>query len=80
MRTPTEILSYRFKYHGTWRHVDNVTLEGDWDTIVGMEVRKDGKFSWKVKRYAMEKIESPLERVSPMQSQKQYSEWEAKHS
>jgi hypothetical protein len=72
MRTPLEILSYRFKYDGHWRHVDNVTFEGEWDTLVGFETRKDGKFSWKIKRFAMEKIQSPLEKIPPQMNQKHY--------
>jgi len=72
MRSPVEILSYRFKYAGEWRHVDNVTFEGEWDTLVGMEIRKRGRFSWQIKRYALEKMESPLEKVPPMCTQKQY--------
>lgn len=72
MRAPTEILSYKFKYSGEWRHVDNVTFEEDTQTVIGMEVRKTGRFSWKIKRYALEKIETPLERISAQQTQKQY--------
>lgn len=55
--------------------VDNVTFEDDWQTIVGIEIRKGGKFSWKVKRFAMEKIETPLERVPVMQNQTQLDRW-----
>lgn len=72
MRSPTQILSYRFRYSGEIRHVDCVTFEGDLDTLIGMEIRKSGKFSWKIKRYALEKIETPLERIPNMCSQKHY--------
>ena len=72
MRSDTEILSYRFKYSGDWRHVDNVTFEGDTQTVIGMEIRKRGRFSWKIKRYALEKIETPLERIPAQRTPKQY--------
>jgi hypothetical protein len=75
MRNPTAILSYRFRYAGEIRHVDNVTLEEDTQTIIGMEIRKRGRFSWKIKRYAMERIDGPLERIDPLQTQKQYDKW-----
>lgn len=71
MRAPTEILSYRFRYSGDVRHVDNVTFEDDTQTVIGMEIRKGGKFSWKIKRYALEKIEG-MERIPAQRTQKQY--------
>lgn len=76
MRSQTEILSYRFKYSGDWRHVDNVTFEDDTQTVIGMEIRKRGRFSWKIKRYALEKIETPLERIPIQRTQKQYENME----
>lgn len=49
-----EILSYRFKYDGKWRIVDNVTWEKE--HIIGFERRKNGRYSNKIKRYAISKI------------------------
>lgn len=65
--------SYKFRYHGVMRHVDNVTHENG--TIIGMEVRKAGKFSWQIKRYKLVDIEhGTLEEVSPMRTEAQYAQ------
>jgi len=45
-------IDMRFKYDGFWRHVSNVTFEPETSTLIGFEMRKDGKFSYKIKRYA----------------------------
>lgn len=50
MELPT--LKVRFKYSGVVRHVENVTVEPETQSIIGMEVRKGGKFSNKIKRYS----------------------------
>jgi len=46
----------RFKYDGNWRHVSNVTFEDETKTLIGFEMRKAGKFSYRIKRYSFEKI------------------------
>jgi hypothetical protein len=46
----------KFKYEGFWRRVSNVTFEWDTRTLIGFEMRKNGKFSYKIKRFSMEKI------------------------
>lgn len=48
--------SFRFKYDGASRIVDNVTIETDTGTIIGFELRRSGKFSHKIKRYKLDKI------------------------
>ena len=53
MELPT--LKARFKYSGIVRHVENITVEPETRSIIGMEVRKGGKFSNKIKRYSVEK-------------------------
>ncbi len=55
------VLSYRFKYDGLIRHVDNVAFQNS--CIKGYEMRKGGKFSFKTKSYRFDKIQSDLERV-----------------
>lgn len=44
----------KFTYDGISRYVSNVTFEGT--TLIGYEMRRGGKFSYKVKRYAFDKI------------------------
>ena len=51
----------RFKYAGFARYVENVTFEWDTKTLIGMERRKAGKFSNKIKRYSLEKVEGEME-------------------
>lgn len=74
MDKPKDILSYRFKYDGQWRHVDNVRFEENFQTLIGLEVRKSGKFRFKVKRYKFKRIESDLQKISPLQTKKHYVE------
>ena len=56
------VLSYRFVYNGVVRHVDNCQFQNS--CLAGFEVRRAGKFSFKTKRYALDKIESTLERIA----------------
>lgn len=61
----------KFKYDDSWRQVSNPTFEWDTKTIIGFEMRKGGKFSYKIKRYLMEKIHnfdviSPEKRKGPV--------------
>lgn len=51
-----KLFDIKFKYDGFWRHVSNVTFEPETQTLIGFEMRKSGKFSYKVKRYSYEKI------------------------
>jgi len=64
--------SLRFRYHGEVRHVDNVTHENG--TLIGMEIRKHGRFSWKIKRFRVDQIEGELEEVAPMRTEEQYAQ------
>jgi hypothetical protein len=50
------MVDLKFKYDGYWRHVSNVTFESNTKTLIGFEVRKNGKFVYRVKRYNWEKI------------------------
>jgi len=52
----------KFLYEGAWRHVSNITFEGT--TLIGFEMRKAGKFSYRVKRYSFDKI-SDINFVKP---------------
>jgi hypothetical protein len=54
----TKVVSVRFKYDGVVRHVDNIMLDDKNKQFVGFEVRKAGKFSQKIKRFDMTKMES----------------------
>lgn len=47
----------RFKYDGFWRQVSNVTFEKETRTVIGFEMRKNGKFSYKIKRYALDNMD-----------------------
>ena len=42
--------SIRFRYHEKWRQLDNITDEGN-GIVVGFEMRKDGQFSYAIKRF-----------------------------
>ena len=54
-------LKARFEYNGFVRHVENITLEPLTNTFIGMEVRKGGMFSNKIKRYSFIGTENTLE-------------------
>lgn len=56
--TPT--ISARFVYHGVVRHVDNLKLEHDYTTLIGMERRRSGKYSHHIKRYKTAQISDLL--------------------
>lgn len=56
-------MDIRFFYDGFWRQVSNFTHEGE--TFIGMEIRKAGKFSFKVKRYTIAKVEGEFTYVKP---------------
>lgn len=66
VNTPQETLTYRFRYDGVSRIVDNVEFEGDRQQFIGMEIRKAGKFSFRIKRFTLSKVEGGLERVEPI--------------
>lgn len=57
------MMDIRFKYGGYWRQVSNFTNEGE--TFIGMEIRKSGKFSFKIKRYTIAEVESEFIYVKP---------------
>jgi hypothetical protein len=54
----TQIVSAKFVYDGKSRIVDNIKWEfnANSNTLVGFELRKSGKFSYKIKRYDVDKI------------------------
>jgi len=62
---PNEIISCRFFYKGKPRVVDNVTYEKNTDTIVGFEMREQGRFSNQIKRFSINKIEGEIEFIDP---------------
>jgi hypothetical protein len=57
-----DIEGLEFIYNGTKRIVDNVTEEKDAfnnpKNIIGYEVSKDGRFSYKIKRYDVRKMKN----------------------
>ena len=55
----------RFNYSGKSRIVDNLSVEADTGTIVGFEMRSAGKFSYKIKRYSVDKIEGDFILIDP---------------
>jgi len=50
------MIDIRFLYDGFVRHVSNVTFEKETGTVIGFEMRKAGKFSYKIKRYDLSKV------------------------
>lgn len=62
----TKIISVRFKYDGVVRHVDNISLDDQHKQFVGFEVRKSGRFSNKIKRFDLTRVEGPLEFINPI--------------
>lgn len=51
-----ETIDIRFKYDNFWRQVSNVTFEKETRTVIGMEIRKSGKFSYRIKRYSLDNM------------------------
>jgi hypothetical protein len=49
-------LDLKFKYDNFWRQVSNVTFEPETRTVIGFEMRKSGKFSYRIKRYALDNM------------------------
>jgi hypothetical protein len=52
-----KVVSVKFVYDGQSRIVDNIDIEKS-GVIVGFEMRKSGKFSYKIKRYSTDKIKN----------------------
>lgn len=59
------IVSLKFNYHGVPRIVDNVRYEDHSNCIIGFEMRKSGKFSYKMKRYIASEIHGDVIRIVP---------------
>ncbi|MFI5405139.1 MAG: hypothetical protein ACHQ1D_01360 [Nitrososphaerales archaeon] len=57
------MMDIRFKYGGVMRQVSNFTNEGE--TFIGLEIRKAGKFSFKIKRYTIAEVEGEFRYVKP---------------
>ena len=66
VQNPQVPLCYRFTYDGVIRHVDNVTIDGEQQQLLGMEIRKAGKFSFRIKRYSLIKIDG-LQKIDPVE-------------
>jgi len=49
-------IDLRFKYDGFWRQVSNITFEKETKSIIGMEMRKNGKFSYRIKRFSLDNM------------------------
>lgn len=52
----SQIVSAKFDYNGKHRIVDNITVDEAQNVIMGFEMRTDGKFSYKVKKFTRDKI------------------------
>jgi len=57
-------IDMKFKYEGFWRQVSNITFEKETRTVIGFEMRKNGKFSYRIKRYSLDKMHE-MEFVKP---------------
>jgi hypothetical protein len=54
---PTDTpVAVRFRYHGASRIVDNIDFDGE-NIIVGFEMRRSGKFSYKIKKFKLNEID-----------------------
>jgi hypothetical protein len=58
-----QIKAVRFRYHGHLREVDNISEDNE--ILTGFEMRKDGKFSYGVKKYRKNEIEGEIVLVDP---------------
>lgn len=59
-----QTLDLKFKYAGFWRRVSNVTFEKETRTVIGFEMTKNGKFSYKIKRYSLDDM-TDIEFIKP---------------
>lgn len=57
LSNPQVPLVFRFKYDGVMRLVQG-ELDGAQQQIIGKEIRRSGKFSYKTKRFSLAKIEA----------------------
>lgn len=57
VNNPQVPMLFRFKYDGIMRLVQG-ELDGDQQQIIGKEIRRSGKFSYKTKRFSLAKIEA----------------------
>jgi hypothetical protein len=62
---PDEIVACRFVYNNKPRVVDNATFEKMTNTIIGFEMREQGRFSYNVKRFSLDKIDGDIEFIDP---------------
>lgn len=53
-----KVVSVRFKYDGASRIVDNIMFDDKNKQFVGLQIRKSGKFSYKIRRFDMAKMQS----------------------
>ena len=60
----SKVISVRFKYDGKSRIVDNIALDDKNKQFIGFELRKSGRFSNRIKRFDMLKLDSPLEFIT----------------
>lgn len=59
MTDMAKTLSAKFRYDGKVRHVIDITLDDERKQFIGFEVRKSGRFSYRVKRFDFAKLDSP---------------------
>ena len=57
VNNPQVPLVFRFKYDGVMRLVQG-EIDGEQQQIIGKEIRRSGKFSYKTKRFSLAKVEA----------------------
>jgi hypothetical protein len=51
-----QIVSAKFIYNGKHRVVDNISIDEAQNVLIGFEMRSDGQFSYKIKKFTRDKI------------------------
>jgi hypothetical protein len=46
----------RFEYDGVIRHLTDFKIEHRYGTVIGKEFRKSGRFSYRIKRFKLHKV------------------------
>lgn len=55
-----DVIALKFVYDGSVREVDSITFEPQIlpKTAIGFEMRKSGKFSYKIKRFSYDRMQN----------------------
>lgn len=57
VNNPQVPMVFRFRYDGAMRLVQG-EIDGEQQQIIGKEIRRSGKFSYKTKRFSLAKVEA----------------------